>query len=255
MQSGPYNVVATCANAQRRRFAGLRGFDLRLRPQGHTNVGFSNNWVIEMSKIPTGSATRRAFLVGGAAAIGMPALAQSTETLSDEEARRRAALYPDPDPEPAVRRNISSFRAIDWHRHFNSLRNGAILVDTRSRALHYWGEGETEYKLYPCSVPLTEEMTRRGRTSVVRKVVGPSWAPTPSMKRRNPDWPDYIPPGPDNPLGSHALYLGWTYYRIHGTHDTRKIGRQSSNGCIGLYNEHISELFAMSQVGTQVLLI
>jgi hypothetical protein len=47
----------------------------------------------------------------------------------------------------------------------------------------------------------------------------------------------------------------WTYYRIHGTHDTRKIGRKSSNGCVGLYNEHIEELFEMAKVGTQVLLI
>jgi lipoprotein-anchoring transpeptidase ErfK/SrfK len=75
------------------------------------------------------------------------------------------------------------------------------------------------------------------------------------MLKRNPEWPAVIGPGPDNPLGTHALYLSWTYYRIHGTHDTRKIGRRSSNGCIGLYNEHIAELFGMTQVGTQVLLI
>ena len=93
------------------------------------------------------------------------------------------------------------------------------------------------------------------RTRVVQKVEGPSWRPTPSMKRRNPEWPDYVGPGPDNPLGTRALHLSWTYYRIHGTHDTRKIGRRSSNGCIGLYNEHISELFGLAKVGTQVLVI
>ena len=60
---------------------------------------------------------------------------------------------------------------------------------------------------------------------------------------------------PDNPLGTRALHLSWTYYRIHGTHDTRKIGRRSSNGCIGLYNEHIEQLYEMAYVGTQVLLI
>ncbi|MGR3615484.1 MAG: L,D-transpeptidase, partial [Paracoccaceae bacterium] len=157
--------------------------------------------------------------------------------------------------EAPVRRNISSFRTANWKTHFSNLRNGAILVDTQSRALHYWSEDESVYRLYPSSVPLTEEMTRRGRTNVIRKVDGPSWAPTPSMKKRNPEWPDYIPPGPDNPLGSHALYLSWKYYRIHGTHDTRKIGRKSSNGCIGLYNQHIAELFSMTKVGTQVLLI
>ena len=89
----------------------------------------------------------------------------------------------------------------------------------------------------------------------MRKRVGPDWRPTPSMLIRNPEYPEYIAPGPENPLGTHALYLGWTYYRIHGTNDTRKIGRQSSNGCIGLYNEHIEELFGLAKVGTQVLLI
>ena len=154
-----------------------------------------------------------------------------------------------------VRRNMSSFRSLDWRPYFSNLKNGVILVDTVSRCLHYWSEDGATYKLFPTSVPLTEEMTRRGRTSVVRKVVGPDWRPTPSMLRRNPEWPAYIPPGPDNPLGTHALYLSWRYYRIHGTHDTRKIGRRSSNGCIGLYNEHIAELFALTKVGTQVLLI
>ena len=154
-----------------------------------------------------------------------------------------------------MRRNISSFRAIDWRPYFNDTRNGAILVDITSRALHFWSEDQMVYKLYPSSIPVSDDLTRRGRTEVIRKVEGPSWAPTPAMKQRNPEWPDYVPPGPDNPLGTHALHLSWQYYRIHGTHDTRKIGRKSSNGCIGLYNEHIAELFNLSKVGTQVLII
>lgn len=191
---------------------------------------------------------RRQFIAGSAAMVGArPVFAEEEETYDP--------LRPPPEPEPAVRRNISSFKSVSWQPYFSNLNNGAILVDTVSRALHYWSEDESLYKLYPSSVPLTEEMTRRGRTSVIRKVEGPSWAPTPSMKERNPEWPDYIGPGPDNPLGSHALYLSWKYYRIHGTHDTRKIGRKSSNGCIGLYNEHIAELFSLTNVGTQVLLI
>ena len=190
--------------------------------------------------------TRRGFLAGAAAVAATPALAQSVNAPTTTEVER--------DLSQAVRRNISSFRALEWHPYFDSLRNGAILVDTTSRALHYWSD-DGIYKLYPSSVPLSEDLTRRGRTSVIRKVEGPGWSPTPNMLKRNPDWPSYIPPGPDNPLGTHALYLSWQYYRIHGTHDTRKIGRRSSNGCIGLYNEHIAELFGMTQVGTQVLLI
>ncbi|MCP3972524.1 MAG: L,D-transpeptidase [Rhodobacteraceae bacterium] len=191
---------------------------------------------------------RRVFLGAGAAAmagLAAPTLAQDTGSTVEIEA----------EITEVSRRNISSFRSLDWKPYFSSTRNGAVLVDTTSRALHFWSEDLSVYKLYPTSVPLTEQLTRRGRTKVVQKIVGPEWRPTPSMLKRNPEWPSYVGPGPDNPLGSHALYLSWTYYRIHGTHDTRKIGRRSSNGCIGLYNEHIAELFALTKVGTQVLLI
>ncbi len=201
-----------------------------------------------MTDTPFGPTSRRAFLAGAAAMAATPALAQqAVNSAATTEVER--------DLSETVRRNISSFRTLDWQPYFDNLRGGAILVDVTSRALHFWGEDGATYRLFPSSVPLTEDLTRRGRTKVVRKVEGPSWRPTPNMLRRNPEWPAHIPPGPDNPLGTHALYLSWQYYRIHGTHDTRKIGRRSSNGCIGLYNEHIAELFAMTKVGTQVLLI
>ncbi len=189
--------------------------------------------------------SRRGFLAAGTATLATGVAAQNLGNTTEIEG----------DISRSTRRNISSFRSLDWRPYFSDTRNGAVLVDIQSRALHFWNEDQAIYKLYPTSVPLTEDLTRRGRTEVVRKVEGPDWRPTPAMKERNPEWPDYIPPGPDNPLGTHALYLSWTYYRIHGTHDTRKIGRRSSNGCIGLYNEHIAELFALTGVGTQVLLI
>lgn len=201
-----------------------------------------------MSHDPKPKLNRRLFLGTSAAALGglaAPALAQTATPNSTEFEESLET----------ARRNISSFRTLNWQPYFDNLNNGAILVDTTSRALHYWSGDRSLYKLYPTSVPLTEELTRRGRTRVIQKVVGPEWRPTPSMLKRNPEWPSYVGPGPDNPLGTHALYLSWTYYRIHGTHDTRKIGRRSSNGCIGLYNEHIQELFALTRVGTQVLLI
>ncbi|SDY37695.1 L,D-transpeptidase catalytic domain [Jannaschia faecimaris] len=190
---------------------------------------------------------RRAFLATGAAAASTLMLPAAAQTLPDSVQMEQALSS-------TTRRNTSSFRARDWRSHFSNLSNGAILVDIESRALHMWEESG-DYHLYPSSVPQSEDLTRRGRTSVVRKVVGPTWRPTPNMLRRNPEWPAVVGPGPENPLGTHALYLSWTYYRIHGTHDTRKIGRKSSSGCIGLYNEHIAEVFGMTQVGTQVLLI
>ena len=151
--------------------------------------------------------------------------------------------------------NISSYRYQKWQDHFKSIKNGAILSDTKSKCLHFWIGEKSIYKIYPTSVPLTPELTRTGYTKVVQKVVGPDWRPTEAMRKRDPQLPKYMPPGPDNPLGTHALYLSWPNYRIHGTSDTRKIGRQSSSGCIGLYNEHIEELFNFVNIGTPVRLI
>ncbi|WP_375174085.1 L,D-transpeptidase [Pseudooceanicola sp.] len=198
--------------------------------------------------------SRRAFLTGTAAVLATPALGQSTD--SNYASPFQNSTEVERDPNEVVRHNISSFRSLDWRPYFSNTNNGAILVDIDSRALHFWSSDQSTYKLYPTSVPVSEELTRRGRTSVVQKVVKPTWRPTPNMRKRNPEWPAVVEGGaPDNPLGPLALYLGWTYYRIHGTHDTRKIGRRSSNGCIGLYNEHITELFDLTNVGTQVLLI
>ena len=151
--------------------------------------------------------------------------------------------------------NIFSFRAQSWQDHFKNLNRGAILVDTKTRSLHYWNKNGTEYKVSPTSVPLNKELTRLGYTKVTKKVVGPEWRPTKKMRERDPQLPEFMPPGPDNPLGSHALYLSWPSYRIHGTSDTRKIGRQSSSGCVGLYNEQIEELFNLVEIGTPVRIL
>ena len=200
------------------------------------------------SELPK-SFNRRLFLGTAAVAtagLAMPALANTNDGTTEMETSVTSI----------ARRNISSFRILQWQPYFDNLKNGAILVDLTSRALHYWSEDQSIYRLYPTSVPLDEDLTRRGRTTITVKDRNPTWRPTPSMKQRNPEWPDVVAAGaPDNPMGTRSMHLSWTYYRIHGTHDTRKIGRRSSNGCIGLYNEHVEELFEMAKVGTQVLLI
>lgn len=186
---------------------------------------------------------RRLFLAATGASLFTPALLRANES---EDGFR--------DLESGVRRNVSSFRRQDWREHFDQLGKAAIVADTTSRALHFWSGDGSDYRIFPTSVPMTDELTKRGYTEVVRKKVGPDWTPTPSMVERNPEL-KYMPPGPDNPLGTHAMYLSWPAYLIHGTHDTRKIGRRSSDGCIGLYNFAIEELFAITPIGTQVRII
>lgn len=178
--------------------------------------------------------TRRHLIASAAATLAAPGIARAQET---------------------TRRNLSSFHAQDWRAHFRSLGRVAILCDTGSRALHFWSAGGRDYRVYPTSVPRSDDLTRRGYATIVRKKIGPVWTPTATMRAENPTLPAQVPPGPDNPLGSHALYLSWPSYLIHGTHDEYKIGRRSSAGCIGLYNEAIAELFRLVPVGAQVRLI
>jgi L,D-transpeptidase ErfK/SrfK len=212
-----------------------------------------------MTKSVPAALTRRDFarkalaagLGAGAVLAAGQGMAQDTGLVSEVALDRNG--YPiNPGP---VTSKVSAFTTHEWPGFFSNLTNGAILVDTQQRALHFWPSDGAFYKIYPVSVPLTPELTRLGRTKVIKKVVGPEWRPTARMLQRNPELPTYIGPGPENPLGTHAMYLTWEYYRIHGTNDTRKIGGLSSNGCIGLYNEQIQELFDYCVVGTQVLLI
>lgn len=185
--------------------------------------------------------TRRSALLGLSAAVSAPALARAQQYVPSQQAPSR--------------RNMSSFVTQNWQDHFDALGKGVIVADTTSRALHYWNADGTDYRIYPTSVPMTDELTKTGYTEIVRKKVGPTWTPTAAMRERDPTLPKFMDAGEGNPLGTHAMYLSWPAYLIHGTHDTRKIGRRSSSGCIGLYNEKIEELFALCPVGTQVRVI
>nr|WP_244519350.1 L,D-transpeptidase [Paracoccus alcaliphilus] len=157
------------------------------------------------------------------------------------------------NPAQDARRNISSFRGLDWRDFYPTPGKGVILADVTSRTLHFWSGDENTYLVFPSSIPVSEELTKRGKTEVVRKAERPSWTPTPSMRERDPTLPQRVEGGAaDNPLGVYALYLSWPAYLIHGTHNTRKIGRKSSSGCYGLYNEHIARLYPLVEVGTQV---
>jgi lipoprotein-anchoring transpeptidase ErfK/SrfK len=183
-----------------------------------------------------GKMTRRAMIAAGAA-LGLAGAARAQDSGAE------------------VDRNASAFRMMDWRDHFDSLARGAIICDIASRALHYWGP-DGSHLLVPTSVPRTDELTRRGRTEITRKAENPTWTTTPSQRERYPDWPLQIPGGdPANPLGVRALYLSWPAYLLHGTHDTRKIGRQSSDGCIGMYNHHVTQLYGLVQIGTPVVLL
>jgi L,D-transpeptidase ErfK/SrfK len=195
------------------------------------------------SKLP-----RRQLLIAGMAALAAPVLVRPA-------AAQRFTGEIEQDNQPRVRRNVMSFRTHRWQDHFQNLRRHAILCDTDSRALHFWHEDGETYRLFPSSVPMTDEFRRLGYTTVTEKRRDPVWIPTPNMRQRDPTLPARVEAGPDNPLGTRAMNLGWQYYRIHGIDNVAKIGRRASNGCIGLYNHNVEEIFDWVVIGTQVRVI
>ena len=62
-----------------------------------------------------------------------------------------------------------------------------------------------------------------------------------------------VPPGPGNPLGARAMYLGTTVYRIHGTNRPDTIGTAVSSGCFRLVNADVTDLYERVPVGTKVI--
>lgn len=112
---------------------------------------------------------------------------------------------------------------------------------------------------HPVGIGRVQRKTPEGITRVTSKIESPSWIPTPSIRKEhakngNP-LPAVVPPGPDNPMGTHVLKLGWTYYAIHGTDKPPSIGLRGSHGCLRMYPEDIVGIYEEVPVGTPVRVV
>lgn len=134
---------------------------------------------------------------------------------------------------------------------FPAGRPGEIIVSFSDRRLyHVTRPGEAV--AYPIAIP-REQSRWQGVTSVSMKRENPSWTPTATMRAENPRLPNWVPGGhPLNPLGTHALYLGSSAYRIHGTDAPWTIGSAVSKGCIRMYNRDVQDLYPRVPVGAKV---
>ncbi len=129
-----------------------------------------------------------------------------------------------------------------------------IVINLASQRLYYFHEtGRVE--TYAVGIGETGTATPLGVTKVIAKHVDPVWRPTAAIRKRKPELPAQMPPGPDNPLGAFALRLGWSEYLIHGTNNPDSIGRDASSGCLRLYPADIEKLFGLVEKGTRVQVV
>jgi lipoprotein-anchoring transpeptidase ErfK/SrfK len=129
---------------------------------------------------------------------------------------------------------------------------GEIVVSFGDRRL-YFIETKTTAISYSIAIPKAEAKWS-GVSYVSQKRENPVWTPTADMRKENPKLPAYVAGGdPRNPLGTRAMYLGDSMYRIHGTDAEYLIGEQVSHGCIRMYNADVADLYKRAKVGAKVV--
>ncbi|MBZ0157966.1 MAG: L,D-transpeptidase family protein [Alphaproteobacteria bacterium] len=132
-----------------------------------------------------------------------------------------------------------------------------LVINLSEMRLYYFYTKRNEHlaMTFPIGIGSEGHATPVGNFSIVQKTVNPSWYVPESIKREYPELPDVVPPGPDNPLGTHALRLSLRSILIHGTNRPFAIGRRASHGCIRLYPEDIPKLFDAVPSGTPIAIV
>ena len=135
-------------------------------------------------------------------------------------------------------------------------RRPVILINLPEFRLYYFPKSKSQRIFtFPLGIGDEGKDTPVGSYRVVEKIRRPAWHVPVSIRSQVRGLPKVVPPGPDNPLGSHALRLSLRSVLIHGTNRPWGIGRRSSHGCLRLYPEDIVRLFNLVPIGMRVIVV
>ncbi|MCZ6888785.1 MAG: L,D-transpeptidase family protein [Gammaproteobacteria bacterium] len=135
-----------------------------------------------------------------------------------------------------------------------------IVINLPELRLYYFPDGDSGRVItHPISIGRMEWRTPLGLTEVYSKAENPSWYPPQSIRderaAQNRPLAAVVPPGPDNPLGKHAMRLAIPGYLIHGTNMPAGVGMRVTHGCIRMFPEDIEALYDNVPVGTPVRIV
>ncbi len=135
------------------------------------------------------------------------------------------------------------------------VRSGIVINIPEYRLFFFTPGNAGDVLTFPIGVGDQGKETPTGTYKVIEKIVNPAWYVPASIRKERPELPKVMPPGPDNPMGSHAMRLSLRTMLIHGTDRPWGIGTRSSHGCLRLYPEDIVRLFDLVPLGTRVTIV
>jgi L,D-transpeptidase ErfK/SrfK len=133
---------------------------------------------------------------------------------------------------------------------------GIFINLSEFRLYYFFGQDGARFvETFPIGIGSEGHDTPVGVFKVIEKIVNPAWHVPESIRLEKPELPKVVPPGPDNPLGTHALRLSDPSILMHGTNRPFAVGRMASHGCIRLYPEDIPRLFTLAPKGVSVTIV
>ena len=217
--------------------------------------------------------TRRAFLLGGAAALlaGCAQTGAHRRALDQSLSGFAGAGISDDDPDviyasvmdgdtvlPAI--NYRKLRPAYYRQHVRDTLGappGTIVIKLADRQLFLIGQEGAAIR-YGIGIG-RDGFAWAGRGVVNHQAAWPGWTPTAAMIGRDPALASFsggMKGGLGNPLGARALYIYSggidTLYRIHGTPEWWTIGQAMSSGCIRMINQDVIHLAARISPGNRV---
>ncbi len=131
-----------------------------------------------------------------------------------------------------------------------SARHWEVVINIPEMRLYRFFKAHNMVKTYPIGIGREGFDTPVMETRVVEKVKAPSWTVPPGARAKYGR--NFLPPGPENPLGDYWIGLSVGNIGIHGTNFPWGVGRRVSHGCIRLYPEHAKQFFNEVETGTIV---
>jgi L,D-transpeptidase ErfK/SrfK len=139
-----------------------------------------------------------------------------------------------------------------------------VVLNIPQRRLYYFPRPEANEPATVVTFPIGTARagwpTPLGTTRITGKYKDPAWFVPKSIQEEHRkqgefDFPEYFPPGPDNPMGMLAMGTGFDKIFIHSTNRPWGVGMRVSHGCIRLYPEDAAQLFSDLPVGAPVRFI